>query len=100
LIEQLFLIRTLPPWRSNALERLIKRPKLHFLDSGLLSALRGVTDAASGPPVDVGASWPRKVVLGFGSLRDLDGNGFAKNVPAYSLVVHANFYRFGAGPRL
>jgi predicted AAA+ superfamily ATPase len=43
LFEQLFLVRTLPPWHSNALKRLIKRPKLHFLDSGLLSALRGVT---------------------------------------------------------
>jgi hypothetical protein len=43
LFEQLFLVRTLPPWHSNALKRLTKRPKLHFLDSGLLSAMRGVT---------------------------------------------------------
>jgi predicted AAA+ superfamily ATPase len=43
LFEQLFLVRTLPPWHGNALKRLIKRPKLHFLDSGLLSALRGAT---------------------------------------------------------
>jgi predicted AAA+ superfamily ATPase len=43
LFEQLFLTRTLPPWHSNALKRLTKTPKLHFLDSGLLSALRGVT---------------------------------------------------------
>lgn len=41
--EQLFLIRTLPPWYSNTLKRLIKTPKLHFLDAGLLAALRGVT---------------------------------------------------------
>ena len=41
--EQLFLVRTLPPWHNNALKRLIKSPKLHFLDSGLLAALRGVT---------------------------------------------------------
>lgn len=43
ILEQLFLTRTLPPWRNNALSRLVKRPKLHFLDAGLLAALRGVT---------------------------------------------------------
>ncbi|HZZ56723.1 MAG TPA: ATP-binding protein [Opitutaceae bacterium] len=37
--EQLFLVRTLPAWAGNELTRLIKAPKLHFLDSGLLSAL-------------------------------------------------------------
>ncbi len=42
-LEQLFLIRALAPWHSNALKRLTKTPKLHFLDAGLLSALRGVT---------------------------------------------------------
>ena len=42
-LEQLFLIRTLPPWYNNTLKRLIKTPKLHFLDSGLLAALRGIT---------------------------------------------------------
>ena len=40
--EQLFLVRTLPPWSNNALSRLIKTPKLHFLDSGLLAALRNL----------------------------------------------------------
>ena len=39
-LEDLFLIRTLQPWYSNALKRLLKSPKLHFLDSGLLSSLR------------------------------------------------------------
>ncbi|HEY2660385.1 MAG TPA: ATP-binding protein [Caulobacteraceae bacterium] len=41
--EQLFLVRTLPPWHNNALKRLTKKPKLHFLDSGLLATLRGLT---------------------------------------------------------
>jgi len=41
--EQLFLVRTLPPWHNNALKRLTKKPKLHFLDSGLLGTLRGLT---------------------------------------------------------
>ncbi|TPN81006.1 ATP-binding protein [Mesorhizobium sp. CU2] len=40
ILERLFLIRTLAPWSSNRLSRLIKTPKLHFLDSGLLAALR------------------------------------------------------------
>ena len=40
LFEQLFLTRVLPPWSTNELSRLIKTPKLHFLDSGLLAALR------------------------------------------------------------
>jgi predicted AAA+ superfamily ATPase len=43
IFEQLYLIQTLPPWHSNALKRLTKTPKLHFMDSGLLAALRGVT---------------------------------------------------------
>lgn len=41
--EQLFLVRELPPWHDNALKRLTKKPKLHFLDSGLLAALRSMT---------------------------------------------------------
>jgi uncharacterized protein len=41
--ESLFLVRTLPPWHSNQLKRLTKTPKLHFLDAGLLAALRDLT---------------------------------------------------------
>jgi len=43
IFEQLYLIRTLPPWFTNELKRLIKTPKLYFLDSGLLASLRGLT---------------------------------------------------------
>ena len=43
IFENLFLIRTVQPWFSNELKRLTKTPKLHFLDSGLLAALRGVS---------------------------------------------------------
>jgi uncharacterized protein len=46
IIERLFLVRTLRPWHSNRLSRLIKSPKLHMLDSGLLAALRA-SDAGS-----------------------------------------------------
>jgi uncharacterized protein len=43
ILERLFLVRVLPPWHSNKLSRLIKKPKLHFLDSGLLASVRGDT---------------------------------------------------------
>ncbi len=42
-LESLFLTMTLPPWYTNDLKRLIKTPKLHFLDSGLLAALRDLS---------------------------------------------------------
>ena len=43
LLEQVFLIATLQPWFTNALKRVVKTPKLHFLDSGLLASARGLT---------------------------------------------------------
>lgn len=42
ILERLFLLRTVPPWSNNAVSRMTKTPKLHFLDSGLLAALRGL----------------------------------------------------------
>ena len=45
LLEHMFLVRRIRAWRRNRLKRLVKTPKLHFLDSGMLAALRG-TDAA------------------------------------------------------
>jgi predicted AAA+ superfamily ATPase len=43
ILEQLFLVRRLQPWFRNRLKRLVKSPKLHFVDSGLLAALQGAT---------------------------------------------------------
>ena len=43
ILEQLFLVRRVEPWFRNQLKRLVKTPKLHFLDSGLLAMLVGVT---------------------------------------------------------
>lgn len=45
LLEQVFLIATVQPWFSNALKRMVRTPKLHFLDSGLLATARGLTFA-------------------------------------------------------
>ncbi|SRR5690554_19029 len=42
-LEQLFLLTRVEPWFRNRLNRLIKTPKLHFLDSGLLASLSGAT---------------------------------------------------------
>jgi len=42
-LEQLFLVRRLEPWFQNRLKRLVKTPKLHFLDAGLLAAVLGAT---------------------------------------------------------
>jgi predicted AAA+ superfamily ATPase len=43
ILEQLFLVQQLPPWFRNQINRLVKTPKLHFLDSGLLAALESLT---------------------------------------------------------
>ncbi|MDD2809131.1 ATP-binding protein [Rhodoferax sp.] len=45
ILERLFLLRQVPPWSHNAVSRLTKTPKLHFLDTGLLAALRDATAA-------------------------------------------------------
>lgn len=42
LLEQMFVVRRVQAWHRNDLKRLVKAPKLHFLDSGLLAALRRV----------------------------------------------------------
>lgn len=42
-LEQLFLVRCIEPWFRSHLKRLVKTPKLHFLDSGLLATLVGAT---------------------------------------------------------
>jgi uncharacterized protein len=47
-LEQLFLVRRLEPWFRNRLKRLVKTPKLHSLDSGLLAAILGTTEERIG----------------------------------------------------
>jgi len=42
LLEQVFFVATLRPWYTNVLKRIVKTPKLHFLDTGLLAATRGL----------------------------------------------------------
>lgn len=42
--EQMYLMQRLTPWSGNRLTRLLKTPKLQFLDSGLLSVLVDFSD--------------------------------------------------------
>jgi predicted AAA+ superfamily ATPase len=46
ILERLFLVQATRPWFTNRISRLIKTPKVHFLDSGLLAYLRGDTRAS------------------------------------------------------
>lgn len=41
--EQMYLLKRVEVWAGNRLKRLIKTPKVQFVDSGLLSTLTGVT---------------------------------------------------------
>ena len=41
--ESVYLIQSLQPWYTNKLKRITKTPKLHFLDAGLLAALKDVS---------------------------------------------------------
>jgi predicted AAA+ superfamily ATPase len=44
LLETVFLVRRLPAWSPNLGKRLVKSPKLHFVDTGLAAHLLGVDE--------------------------------------------------------
>lgn len=44
LLVDLLLVRRLPPWHANIGKRLVKSPKVHVRDSGLVHALLGIPD--------------------------------------------------------
>jgi predicted AAA+ superfamily ATPase len=46
-LEASYLVARLPPYHVNFGKRLVKTPKLYFLDAGLLAWLLGIRDAAS-----------------------------------------------------
>ena len=41
-LEQVYIIRRLPAWDSNNTKRLVKAPKVHFVDCGLAATLMGL----------------------------------------------------------
>ena len=45
--EQMFLLRRVEAWAANRLNRVIKTPKIQFIDSGILSALTGLTEESA-----------------------------------------------------
>lgn len=46
-LERLFLVRQVAPWHSYRVSRLIKTPKVHFLDSGLLAERLEIVEATA-----------------------------------------------------
>ncbi|WP_371877424.1 ATP-binding protein [Desulfomicrobium sp. ZS1] len=49
ILEQMFLLTRVEAWSRSRIGGLVKTPKLHFLDSGLLSTLLGLTPLAGLP---------------------------------------------------
>jgi uncharacterized protein len=63
LLQDLFMVRQLPPWYANLSKRQVKSPKLYFRDSGLLHYLLGIK--SEGELVlhpRMGASWEGYVI--------------------------------------
>ncbi len=58
ILSDTFMLRQLPPWRTNVGKQLVKSPKVYLRDSGLLHALLGIGDWATlqGHPI-LGESW-------------------------------------------
>ena len=42
LLEQLFLVERIPAWHASEFRRMVKTPKMHVVDTGMLCALRGI----------------------------------------------------------
>jgi predicted AAA+ superfamily ATPase len=42
-LEATYIVRLIPGWYGNINKRLVKAPKLHFVDTGLACALLGIT---------------------------------------------------------
>jgi predicted AAA+ superfamily ATPase len=45
--ESMFLLRRVEPWSINRLNRIVKTPKIQFIDSGLLSTLTGLSGVSA-----------------------------------------------------
>jgi predicted AAA+ superfamily ATPase len=44
ILEAAYVVKLLPPWHQNIGKRLVKTPKLYFIDSGLAAHLIGIRD--------------------------------------------------------
>jgi predicted AAA+ superfamily ATPase len=86
LLEQTFILRSLPPYELNTKKRLVKSPKVYVRDSGLLHRLLQIDDynALLGHPI-VGSSWEGLVI---------------ENVCSSFREGQFSFYRSAAGSEL
>ena len=74
LLEQLFLVERVPAWHASEFRRMVKAPKLHAVDTGLMCALAGnhpseVAPQSSGLRVAAGVVRPQ--VAGRPPFRDV-----------------------------
>lgn len=86
LMEQTFIVRTLPPFEKNVKKRLVKSPEIFVRDSGLLHRLLQIDDFNSllGNPV-FGSSWEGLVI---------------ENIISTFLDCKFSFYRSASGEEL
>jgi len=42
-LESLYIVHQIPGWHRNELKRAVKAPKIHFIDTGLMCSIRGLT---------------------------------------------------------
>lgn len=55
LLEQLFLVERVPAWHATEVTRLVKTPKMHAVDTGMMCAVRGISRRKLlGNPADLG----------------------------------------------
>ena len=55
LLEQLFLVERVPAWHAAEFTRLVKTPKMHAVDTGMMCAMRGINRRRLlGSPADLG----------------------------------------------
>lgn len=87
LLDDLFLVRKLQPWSSNAGKRLVKSPKVYIRDSGIMHALLKIRDHEDllGHPA-VGGSWEGFVI-----------ENILAAIPPWASPY---FYRTGAGAEI
>lgn len=63
LLETLFLVHRIPAWSSNLSKRVVSRPRIALLDTGLAARLNNVT--AAGATTDVNATVAGQLLEGF-----------------------------------
>ena len=56
LLEQLFLVERVPAWHAAEVTRLVKSPKMHAVDTGMMCAVRGISRRRLlGNPAELGS---------------------------------------------